>query len=233
MSGTPGRVARKRRGRPRLATPETRRHHILDAAVRLLADAGDRTVTIDAIAREADLVRAQVYEVFPSKDALVAAAVEREARRINDYIVVAGRRAFEQPLPERIRSLYRSIFDYSAAFPHSLALLGTFEEMVPHPGTDRWRDLVAARIRKEFAAAGFPSRQLPDVLSTMLMGLVAATARRTFDEPGWDPDAVVEYLATFTLGGFDALMKAPEAAIAVDMPRPRRPREAAAADERD
>lgn len=187
--------------------------------MQLLANAGDRTVTIDAIAHEADLVRAQVYEIFPSKDALVAAAVEREARRINDYIVVAGRRAFELPLPERVRALYRSIFDYGAAFPDSLKLLGAFEATLPHSGPDRWRDLVAARIRTEFEQAGYPSRQLPDVLATMLMGLVDATARRTFEEPGWDPDAVVELLATFTLGGFAALMKAPTEALAVDTPR--------------
>jgi TetR/AcrR family transcriptional regulator, transcriptional repressor of bet genes len=148
---TPTRGARRRRGRPRLASPEARRHQILDAAVRQLANTGDRSVTIDSIAKEAGLVRAQIYEIFSSRDGLFEAALEREASRINDYLLVARRRAFELPLPERVR------------------------------------------------------------------------ARRTFEEPGWDPDAIVEFLAIFSLGGFAALMDAPDEARAVDAPKSHEP----------
>jgi AcrR family transcriptional regulator len=186
--------------------------------VRLLANAGDRTVTIDSIAKDAGLVRAQIYEIFPSRDDLFEAAIEKEAARINDYLVVAGRRAFELPLPERVRALYRSIFDYGRTFPDSLKLLCTRAAPTTATGPTHWRDQIARRIRADFEDAGFPSNQLPDVLATMLMGLVEATARRTFEEPGWDPDAIVEFLAIFTLGGFDALMGAPDEARAVDAP---------------
>lgn len=216
---TPTRGARRRRGRPRLASPEARRHQILDAAVRQLANAGDRSVTIDSIAKEAGLVRAQIYEIFPSRDGLFEAALEREASRINDYLLVAGRRAFELPLPERVRALYRSIFDYGEIFPDSLKLVCAHVASTTGTGPARWRDQVARRIRADFGEAGFPSQQLPDVLATMLMGLVEATARRTFEEPGWDPDAIVEFLAIFSLGGFAALMDAPDEARAVDAPK--------------
>jgi AcrR family transcriptional regulator len=219
MTTPPTEAARKRRGRPRLATTEARRDQILDAAVPLVAEAGDRSVTIDEIAKAAGLVRAQIYEVFPSKDALIDAAVERESRRINDYMLVIGKRAFELPLPERIRALYRSIFDYRDAFPHSLQLFRNQELSHPGTGTSQWRDLIAQRMRREFEAAGIPSRQLPDVLSTMLMGLVEATANRSFEEPGWDTEAVVEVLAAFSLGGFDGLTAVPEVLADVDAPR--------------
>lgn len=187
--------------------------------MRLLARAGDRSVTIDAIAREAGLVRAQVYELFPSKDALVAAALERETRRMDEFMLVAGGRAFEQPLPERLRTLYRSVFDYNAAFPDSLGLLSAVGPTSRRAGPDRWRELVARRMRRDFEQLGYPSRQLPDVLATLLMGMVKDTIRRTLEEPGWDPDAVVELLVAFTLGGFDALNRSP-AGLAVDRPRP-------------
>ncbi|MGH9289743.1 MAG: helix-turn-helix domain-containing protein, partial [Acidimicrobiales bacterium] len=57
---------------------EARRYQILDAALPVFAADGAKGATIDQIAASAGLARAQIYEAFPSKEALFAAALERE-----------------------------------------------------------------------------------------------------------------------------------------------------------
>ena len=96
---------------------EGRRYLILDAALSVFAADGPKGATIDQIAASAGLARAQIYEVFPSKEGLFEAALERESQRITDHMRLAGRRAFELPLVERTRALYRSIIRLRGAVP--------------------------------------------------------------------------------------------------------------------
>jgi AcrR family transcriptional regulator len=186
---------------------EGRRYLILDAALSVFAADGPKGATIDQIAASAGLARAQIYEVFPSKEALFEAALERESQRITDHMRLAGRRAFELPLVERTRALYRSIYDYAELFPESLQLL---HQVAYVPGSDdqgrgNYRALLAELLRDQLAEFGWPSRQLPEIVATMFMALGEATARRCFDEPGWDCDALVELLTSFTLGGLASI----------------------------
>jgi AcrR family transcriptional regulator len=61
-------------GRPRVeATDAT----ILRAAIELLAEAGLRKTTVDAVAARAGVARATVYLRWPSRDALLAAAARQ------------------------------------------------------------------------------------------------------------------------------------------------------------
>jgi hypothetical protein len=120
---------------------------------------------------------------------------------------LAGRRAFELPLVERTRALYRSIYDYAELFPESLQLL---HQVAYVPGSDdqgrgSYRAFLAELLRDQLAELGWPARQLPDILATMFMALGEATARRCFDEPGWNCDALVELLTSFTLGGLASI----------------------------
>jgi AcrR family transcriptional regulator len=186
---------------------EARRYLILDAALSVFAADGPKGATIDQIAASAGLARAQIYEVFPSKEALFAAALERESQRITDHLRLAGRRAFELPFVERTRALYRSIYDYAELFPESLRLLhqATYVPGSDDQGRGSYRAFLAELLRDQLAEFGWPSRQLPDILATMFMALGEATARRCFDEPDWNCDALVELLTSFTLGGLASI----------------------------
>src|SRR4029079_17106230 len=63
---------------------------ILDAALRCIARVGFSKTTFDDIAREAGCARATVYRIFPSKQQLVAALLNREGERLRTGVVDAA-----------------------------------------------------------------------------------------------------------------------------------------------
>jgi AcrR family transcriptional regulator len=73
--GTP-----KRRYAPRLPV-EKRREHLLDAALRVLARDGYERLTVEAIAREADVTRPVVYSAYDGLEPLLHALLDRTQRR--------------------------------------------------------------------------------------------------------------------------------------------------------
>lgn len=70
----------KRRYAKRLPV-EKRREHLLDAALRVLVRDGYEKVTIEAIAREADVTRPVVYGAYDGLEPLLHALLERTQRR--------------------------------------------------------------------------------------------------------------------------------------------------------
>lgn len=65
---------RAKRGRPRDASLDDR---ILSAALAVMAEAGLRGCTIDAVAVRAEVPKSTIYRRWPSKDELQVAALER------------------------------------------------------------------------------------------------------------------------------------------------------------
>jgi len=63
--------------RSREALSETRRDQILEAAVHLWLSRGFHATPVEAIAREAGLGKGTLYLYFPTKEAILQAAVER------------------------------------------------------------------------------------------------------------------------------------------------------------
>src|SRR5215212_11839374 len=61
------------RGRPRREGAD---EEILDVARAMLRESGDRTLTVDAVADRAGVAKTTVYRRWPSKRALIAAAIE-------------------------------------------------------------------------------------------------------------------------------------------------------------
>ena len=59
---------------------------VLDAALAAFEDIGIRRTTMNDIARRAGLGRATVYRRYPDKNAVVEAALLREARRFLDWV---------------------------------------------------------------------------------------------------------------------------------------------------
>jgi len=65
------------------------------ATLACIARTGLAKLTVDDVAREAGTSRATIYRAFPSKQALVAAAVAAEADRIGAEIAEAGAEAVD------------------------------------------------------------------------------------------------------------------------------------------
>ena len=67
---------------------------ILAAAHKVFMEAGYGAASMDAIARQASVSKATLYAHFKGKDALFAALIVMECRRLSDQI---GRRALDEP----------------------------------------------------------------------------------------------------------------------------------------
>jgi DNA-binding transcriptional regulator YbjK len=76
-------------GRRRQARGEARRADILDAALRLVARGGPGALTMRGVAVEAGMPLGLVTYYFPSKDDLVAQAMERAASLMHDEFAPA------------------------------------------------------------------------------------------------------------------------------------------------
>ncbi|MDX6643009.1 MAG: hypothetical protein QOD76_971 [Solirubrobacteraceae bacterium] len=73
---------------PRLPREE-RREQLLDAALRFIADDGFSGVSMEAVAREADIAKTVVYDAFGNKRELLGALLEREQERVLSSIAAA------------------------------------------------------------------------------------------------------------------------------------------------
>jgi AcrR family transcriptional regulator len=73
-------VASRRRYSPRLPRAE-RREQVLDASLRLLAQRGFGALSMEGVAREADIAKTVVYDTFGDMDGLLRALFEREQER--------------------------------------------------------------------------------------------------------------------------------------------------------
>jgi AcrR family transcriptional regulator len=68
------------RRQPRMPI-EVRRQQVLDVALRLINEHGYGAVTMEAVAREANLAKPVVYNAYPGRAALLSGLLEREERR--------------------------------------------------------------------------------------------------------------------------------------------------------
>jgi AcrR family transcriptional regulator len=81
-------VSSTRRYAPRLPREE-RREQLLDAALKIIAADGFAGVSMEAVAREADIAKTVVYDAFGTKGELLAALLEREQERVLSSIAAA------------------------------------------------------------------------------------------------------------------------------------------------
>jgi AcrR family transcriptional regulator len=73
-------VSTRRKYSPRLPREE-RREQLLDAALALIARDGYGGVSMEAVAREADIAKTVVYDAFGNRRAMLQALLEREQER--------------------------------------------------------------------------------------------------------------------------------------------------------
>ncbi|MFF0577987.1 TetR/AcrR family transcriptional regulator [Streptosporangium saharense] len=87
---------------------------LLDAGVRLAAQAGPASVTMAAVAREAGAPSGSVYHRFPSRAALLAALWLRTVDRFQEGFLAATR---EEPAEQAVMSAAGHVVAWSRANP--------------------------------------------------------------------------------------------------------------------
>ncbi|HEX6766096.1 MAG TPA: TetR/AcrR family transcriptional regulator [Polyangiaceae bacterium] len=95
------------RRKERRASSDTR-EHVLDVAHDLFYWTGIRATGVDRVAAEAGIAPTALYRLFPSKDALVAAYVERAAGRYREWFDEATR-ADGRPAALRVVALFGAL----------------------------------------------------------------------------------------------------------------------------
>jgi AcrR family transcriptional regulator len=164
---------------------EETREHVLDVAYDLFYWHGIRATGVDRVAAEAGIAPTALYRLFPSKDALVAAYVERTERRYREWFeavtVADGRSA-----AERIDALFEALSEQTRpevcrGCPFMMALTEFPDETVDgHHDAVRLKKWVRARFRKlanEHAAAqprkDIDGARLADHLTLLFEGVYA------------------------------------------------------------
>jgi AcrR family transcriptional regulator len=81
-------VSTTRRKYARRLPPEQRREQLLDAALTLIP-AGFDTVTMESVAKEAQVTKPVLYDLFANRGELIGALLEREAARATEQVLAA------------------------------------------------------------------------------------------------------------------------------------------------
>ena len=77
-----------RRKYARRLPPEQRREQLLDAALSLIP-AGFDTVTMESVAKHAEVTKPVLYDLFANRGELISALLEREAARATEQVLAA------------------------------------------------------------------------------------------------------------------------------------------------
>jgi AcrR family transcriptional regulator len=191
-------MATRRPYAPRLA-PEARREQLLDAALQVIARDGYAGISIDAIAREAEVTRPVVYGVFDGLEPLLYGLLDRQEQRALAQLQQAfpadmGPLASQALVGDTVRRLVEVVRDDPLTWRPILAP----PEGTPAAVRDRVqadREVVRARI-EGLLAAGLAWRGGPDldteVVSHALFGVLEYFGRIVVDEPGrFSPDRLV------------------------------------------
>jgi AcrR family transcriptional regulator len=197
----------KRRYAKRLPV-EKRREHLLDAASRVLVREGYEKVTIEAIAREADVTRPVVYAAYDGLEPLLHALLDRTQRRaLASALQLMPERAFEGDVDDWILAAAGGLIDVVQREPEIWRPVLGLTQNAPAIVRDRiesTRELIRGYIA-DALQVGLERRGGPDVDVDVLAHLVMITAehfgRLVLDQPEkYDKERLV--------GALDGLLSA-------------------------
>jgi len=160
----------------RRSADETR-EHVLDVAQRLFYWHGIRATGVDRVAAEAGVAPTALYRLFPSKEVLVAAYIERTDQRYREWFQQAIRVDGRSP-SRRIVALFEALEeqvepDKCRGCPFLMALTEFPDaEVEGHRGAVRLKRWVRSRFRRladDHAAERAPARVDPAALADHLM----------------------------------------------------------------
>ncbi len=138
--------------KPRRPALETR-EHVLDVAHELFYWAGIRATGIDRVAAEAGVAPTALYRLFPSKDALVAAYIERAEQRYQEWFDRVTEADGRAP-SERIVALFKALAERTRpeicrGCPFQMALTEFPDpEVEAHQSSVRLKQWVRSRLRR-------------------------------------------------------------------------------------
>ena len=191
--------------------PDARREQLPDAALQVIARDGYAAVSIEAVAREADVTRPVVYGVFDGLTPLLFALLDRQEQRALGRLTQTISPA---PDPADLAGhLTRTVRELVAMLQEDPQLWRPI--FLTHGGTpaavlervDRDREVVRARIQETLepalAARGDTTTLDPGIVSHALVGMGEHFARLLLERPG---DVDVDALAA-TVGGLLAAVR--------------------------
>lgn len=170
------------------------REHVLDVAHELFYWQGIRASGIDRIAAEAGVAPTALYRLFPSKDALVSAYIERAEQRYYEWFDAAIADASRSPA-ERILALFEALAtqvrpEVCRGCPFLMALTELPDEHLDaHRAAVRVKEWVRARFRRlarEHLSSGSnrpDSAALADHLTLLFEGVYASVQALGADGP--------------------------------------------------
>lgn len=197
-----------RRKYARRLPPEQRREQLLDAALGLIP-AGFDSVTMESVAKAAQVTKPVLYDLFANRAELIGALLEREAGRATDQVVAA------LPTDFATRSPDDAFADAVRVFVHAVV-----------EAPDRWRlvllppegtpaefraqvELVRAGVLaqiEELAALGLKELGRLDDLDSALLGhamlaLAEMSGRLVLTDPErFTPDRLVAFVTRIAHG---------------------------------
>jgi AcrR family transcriptional regulator len=187
---------------PRLPREE-RREQLLDAALRIIATQGFSGVSMEAVAREADIAKTVVYDAFGNKRELLGAVLEREQERVLSSIAAAMPALPLAGEPAQILADgLEAVLDAVHRHPDTWRLI-----LLPADGTppsvraevERHRDQLLRQMEPLVAwgaeRLGFAHLD-PELTAHLILGTAENAARLTLTQPRRFPP---QRLASFTV----------------------------------
>jgi AcrR family transcriptional regulator len=152
------------------------RENILSAALALFYSEGVQAVGVDRIAEQSGVAKVTLYRHFPTKDALLAAVLERA----NDAYLLSYRAAMDgagEDPRERIPALFRALDKLTRAgsFNGCIFINTRLELGADHPSAPIVRahkDAIGAMLAEELTRAGHAA---PEEGAEQLLMLIDAT----------------------------------------------------------
>jgi AcrR family transcriptional regulator len=190
--------ARRRPYAPRMP-PDARREQLLNAAMTIIARDGYASVSIDAIAREANVTRPVVYGVFDGLGALLYALLDRQEERALAQLMEALPTDLGVENPDAfLVAAVRRLAGVVAGDPLTWRPILLSPEGTPTAVRERIardREVVRARI-EGLLAAGLALRGGPSIDTYMashaLIGVAEHFGRLIVDDPeGFDTERLV------------------------------------------
>ncbi|MEV6334699.1 TetR/AcrR family transcriptional regulator [Nocardia vinacea] len=202
----PHKQSTKRKYAKRLQ-PADRREQLLDAALRIVAEAGFTSVSIAAVAERGGVTRPVVYDSFGSRDELLEALIERETARMAAAVArsvaeTATTPEFVTAAPEQLPAMLGHFLTEVCSMPDTWRLVYFPIDGVPPVLRERVaaaRDELRAPLRHALGLwlADQPDADGvdPDVLAQVVQGAIQTAARLVLDHP--DEFGIDRILALF------------------------------------
>ena len=179
-------------GRRLTPSQASRRARLVDAAYELACDGGYAAVTIDAVCEKAGVARATIYHHFGSKDHLIAEAILRWGRELQEAMRASP--PSKGDLLDRVIATLRRVLDAVEAQPN-LFRAAMQAVATPDVGVDETQRQLSSIVTGYLETVIDPEGELDTEVLGMVLGHVLfssliqmAAGRRT-------PEAVMQDLA--------------------------------------